>query len=163
SGSNTAQQPEVLLPQPEAPAAPPVPAPSTAQPSTPPPTLAPSASTAPPPAPAAPSAPATTRPAMASITQPPPPPPQPTAPPPTSTKAATAAPSATTKATASSATGNYRIQLAASKSEADATRFWKQLSTKYPDIVGGLPVHIEKADLGTKGIYYRVQAGGFAD
>ena len=40
---------------------------------------------------------------------------------------------------------------------------WKRLSTKYKDILGPLSVHLEKADLGTKGTYFRVQAGPFTD
>ena len=40
---------------------------------------------------------------------------------------------------------------------------WKRLAAKYPDVLGSLSLHLEKADLGTKGIYYRVQAGPFTD
>lgn len=59
--------------------------------------------------------------------------------------------------------GNYRVQLAALKTEADARTAWKRMAAKYPDILGALTLHLEKADLGTKGIYYRVQAGAFTD
>jgi len=64
---------------------------------------------------------------------------------------------------APTAVGNYRVQLAALKTEADANSAWKRLAAKYPDILGSLAPHLEKADLGTKGIYYRVQAGPFTD
>lgn len=64
---------------------------------------------------------------------------------------------------APTAAGNYRVQLAALKSEADAKTAWKRLAAKYPDVLGSLSLHLEKADLGTKGIYYRVQAGPFTD
>ncbi|HSY89517.1 MAG TPA: SPOR domain-containing protein, partial [Verrucomicrobiae bacterium] len=48
-------------------------------------------------------------------------------------------------------------------SEAEAKTAWKRLAAKYPDILGPLAMHMEKVDLGTKGIYYRVQAGPFTD
>ncbi len=61
------------------------------------------------------------------------------------------------------AAGNYRVQLASLKSQADANKAWRRLSAKYPDILGPLSLHLEKADLGAKGIYYRVQAGPFTE
>ena len=64
---------------------------------------------------------------------------------------------------APTAVGNYRVQLAALKTEADANSAWKRLAAKYPDVLGSLAPHLEKADLGSKGIYYRVQAGPFTD
>jgi len=64
---------------------------------------------------------------------------------------------------APTAAGNYRVQLAALKTEADAKTAWKRLAAKYPDVLGPLAMHLERVDLGTKGIYYRVQAGPFTD
>ncbi len=58
---------------------------------------------------------------------------------------------------------NFRIQLAALKSEAEANKTWKRILAKHTDVLGSLTVHIVRADLGTQGIYYRVQAGPFAD
>ena len=208
SPGSTAQQPEVLLPQPETPSTPPAPAASTTAPSTTTQsgaasgTAAPSVPAVPAPPPAAGStttgstttgnstgtltetllpaesttsttAPATTGQATTGQT--------------TGTQTATTAPSAPaatdtqgTTATDQAATGtaatapapandaptaagNYRVQLAALKTEADAKTAWKRLAAKYPDILGPLAMHIEKVDLGTKGIYYRVQAGPFTD
>ena len=93
-----------------------------------------------------------------------------------SSPATTAATGSKTTASAASATGaqptandlptapgNYRVQLASLKTEADANNAWKLLSNKYKDLLGPLSVHLEKADLGTKGVYYRVQAGPFSD
>ncbi len=57
----------------------------------------------------------------------------------------------------------FRIQLAALKSEAEANTTWKRILAKHNDVLGSLTVHIVKADLGGQGIYYRVQAGPFAD
>jgi hypothetical protein len=159
NATNTAPQPEVLLPQPETPATPP-PVPSTSAPA-PAAADAPSAATAATAAPAASAAPGSgtsaaatqaLQPAPSSAAQP--------------TQTATAAPSATSTAPASAApaaAGSYRIQLAAVKTESDAGRLWKQLAAKYPDILNGLSPHLEKADLGAKGVYYRVQAGSFSD
>jgi hypothetical protein len=64
---------------------------------------------------------------------------------------------------APTAAGNYRVQLAALKTETDARAAWKRLAAKYPDVLGSMALHLEKIDLGTKGIYYRVQAGPFTD
>ncbi len=58
---------------------------------------------------------------------------------------------------------NFRIQLAALKTEAEANTTWKRILAKHNDVLGSLSVHIVKADLGAQGIYYRVQAGPFAD
>jgi SPOR domain len=213
SPGSTAQQPEVLLPQPEAPATPPAPAASTTAPSTtsgntasgttvgsvpaPPPatgsttttgtttgttagnstgtlteTLLPAESTTSSSAPAsgqsttgqAATGQATTGQAGGTQTATA----APSAPAATDTQGATAADQAGTGAAAPApandaptAAGNYRVQLAALKTEADAKGAWKRLAAKYPDILGPLALHLEKVDLGTKGIYYRVQAGPF--
>jgi hypothetical protein len=58
---------------------------------------------------------------------------------------------------------NFHIQLAALKSEAEANKTWKRILAKHNDVLGSLTVHIVRADLGAQGIYYRVQAGPFAD
>jgi cell division septation protein DedD len=58
---------------------------------------------------------------------------------------------------------NFHIQLAALKTEAEANTTWNRLLAKHNDVLGALTLHIVRADLGTQGIYYRVQAGPFAD
>ncbi len=202
SPGSTAQQPEVLLPQPEAPATPPAPAASTTAPSTTGQsgtasgTTAPSVPAVPAPPPAAGStatASTTTGNSTGTLTEtllpaestPPAASGQATTGQAAGTQTATTAPSAPaatqgTTATdqagtvaapapaapandAPTAAGNYRVQLAALKTEADAKAAWKRLAAKYPDILGPLAMHLEKVDLGTKGIYYRVQAGPFTD
>ena len=147
ANSTTGSTAETLLPAPGA--APSTPPASTSTSSSSP-ADATSAAAAPPPAPpappeAAPSAPATG--ATGTVT----------------TASATPAASAPPVAKEPTAPGNYRVQLASLKTEADANRTWKRLSTKYKDILGPLSVHLEKADLGTKGTYFRVQAGPFTD
>jgi hypothetical protein len=234
-GSQTAQQPEVLLPQPETPALPPAPpangtaaaaASSTAQPATeagtgaavpsdtsgttsqPAPSEAtssqatatqsataattetllppappastsassPSASATQPTLPAVPEAPS--QPAAASASSSQPAEQSATAAATTASGTAASGTSASSAATAPSAApsagvaapndrptaaGNYRVQLASLKTEADAKKTWKRLAAKYPDMLAPLALHLEKVDLGTKGIYYRVQAGPFTD
>ena len=54
--------------------------------------------------------------------------------------------------------GNVYIQLAAVKSDADAKTKWAQLKSKYSSL-SPLSLKVQKADLGAKGIFYRVQAG----
>jgi cell division septation protein DedD len=61
------------------------------------------------------------------------------------------------------AADNFHIQLAALKSEAEANKAWTRILAKHNDVLGALTVHIVRADLGSQGIYYRVQAGPFAD
>jgi hypothetical protein len=55
-----------------------------------------------------------------------------------------------------------RIQLVSMPSEAAAWDAWKRLSGKYSDQLTGLTAMVESADLGTKGMFYRVQTGPFA-
>ncbi|MCW2243177.1 SPOR domain-containing protein [Azospirillum canadense] len=71
--------------------------------------------------------------------------------------AAPAAPPAPAKAAGG---GGWRIQLASLRSEAEATAEWKRLSGRHPDALGGLSMQVVKADLGEKGVYYRVQGVG---
>ncbi len=54
--------------------------------------------------------------------------------------------------------GNVYIQLAAVKSEADAKAKWTKLKASYSSL-SSLSLKVQKADLGAKGTFYRVQAG----
>ncbi len=54
--------------------------------------------------------------------------------------------------------GSTYIQLASVKSEADASKQWSAAKSKNPELAG-LSMKVQKADLGDKGIFYRVQAG----
>lgn len=58
------------------------------------------------------------------------------------------------------AAGGFRVQLASVRSEAQAQAEWKRIAGRYPEAVGGLSMQVVKADLGEKGVFYRVQAGG---
>jgi len=57
----------------------------------------------------------------------------------------------------------YTVQIASFRKENEATASWQMLKTEQADLAA-LPHNVEKADLGKdKGIYYRLQAGSFAD
>jgi hypothetical protein len=66
------------------------------------------------------------------------------------------APQMTTPATSSG--GGYVGQLAAFRDEASARAEFRKLQKKYPSLAG-LSADIQRADLGAKGIYYRLRAG----
>lgn len=55
--------------------------------------------------------------------------------------------------------GPYRIQLGSYKDPATAQRRWQALKDSHRDLLGGLSLVLEKADLGPRGTYYRIQAG----
>lgn len=52
----------------------------------------------------------------------------------------------------------YYVQLASTKDKARAESEWQKLSKKY-NVITGAPYRIETADLGTRGVYYRIQVG----
>ncbi len=58
----------------------------------------------------------------------------------------------------------YTVQVASFRKETEAAASWQMLTTEQKDLFASLPHNVEKADLGKeKGIYYRLQAGSFAD
>ncbi len=64
--------------------------------------------------------------------------------------------------TAAAGGGAYRLQLAASRSEAEAQQLWQKVAASNPSLAGKTP-QIEKADVGDLGTFYRVQIGPFSD
>jgi len=78
-----------------------------------------------------------------------------TAPPAVQTAAVIAAPAAQT--------GAFQVQLVSVLSEEAANAEWKRISGKNKDLLGTLSPAVTKADLGEKGIYYRLRAGPLAD
>ena len=58
---------------------------------------------------------------------------------------------------------SFKIQLSAVRAEAATKTEWDKLKKAHPSVLGRLTLNVEKADLGQKGIYYRIQAGPFAD
>ena len=57
----------------------------------------------------------------------------------------------------------FGIQLASLRSEDGARATWKRLLAAHPDLLGGLAPFVERADLGDKGVYYRLQAGSLSN
>jgi cell division septation protein DedD len=61
------------------------------------------------------------------------------------------------------ATGRFQVQLLAARSEADARTAWQRLQSKNGDVLGGLSYSVQRADLGSQGVFYRLRAGPIAD
>jgi len=69
-----------------------------------------------------------------------------------------------TPATAAAATtGPLRIQIAATKDEPSARAEFARLQKAHADLLGNLSATVVKADLGDKGVFYRIQAGPIPD
>lgn len=67
-------------------------------------------------------------------------------------------------ATAPPARGvEYVAQIASLQSEAAANAAWTRLSSKDPALFAGAKKDVQRADLGTKGVYFRVRAGYFPE
>jgi len=63
---------------------------------------------------------------------------------------------------AASAGGGYAVQVTSQRSEAEAQSAFRALAAKYPDQLGGHAPIIRRADLGSKGVYYRALVGPYA-
>ena len=83
---------------------------------------------------------------------------QPVAPPP-----APASRPQLTAAPAFVASGPFVAQVAALQSEAAVDPAWRRLSSRAPDLFASAHLDVERADLGGRGVYYRVRVGYFAD
>ena len=59
------------------------------------------------------------------------------------------------------ASGSY-VQISSQRSEADAMTSYRVLQGKYPGILGSRHPTVRRADLGSKGVYYRALVGPFA-
>lgn len=59
--------------------------------------------------------------------------------------------------------GRYVAQLAALQSEPATEAAWRRYASRAPDLFRDAHLDVERADLGQRGIYYRVRAGFFAD
>ncbi|WP_119458798.1 SPOR domain-containing protein [Rhodospirillaceae bacterium SYSU D60014] len=64
---------------------------------------------------------------------------------------------------AAAVTGSFRVQLAALRTRVDAQTEWDSLQRRFPTLLEELQVNLQRADLGDKGVYYRVQAGPLPD
>lgn len=57
--------------------------------------------------------------------------------------------------------GEYLVQISALRSEEAAAEAWGRARRSNPDIFEGARMSIEKADLGAKGVFFRLRAGAF--
>jgi cell division protein FtsN len=74
-------------------------------------------------------------------------------------KTATVAPAAAKLAAA----GGYVLQIGAYKSQADADAAWKVYKGRHAALLSAYSSEVQQADLGEKGIWYRLRISGFAD
>ncbi|MCW8836233.1 MAG: SPOR domain-containing protein, partial [Rhodospirillales bacterium] len=74
-----------------------------------------------------------------------------------------AAPAAPPPVAANASGSAYRVQLAAVRSESAATAEWNRLKQKHAALFAGMEPDLEKADLGAKGVFYRLRAGPLND
>jgi cell division septation protein DedD len=55
--------------------------------------------------------------------------------------------------------GSYVVQVAARKSQTDALATFADIQQKYPRLLSGYRPIIKRADLGSKGVWYRLNVG----
>jgi hypothetical protein len=61
------------------------------------------------------------------------------------------------------ADGAYVAQLAALQSEEAVAPAWNRLASRAPQLFAAAALDVERADLGARGVYFRVRAGYFSD
>jgi len=61
------------------------------------------------------------------------------------------------------AAGGYLLQIGAYKSEAEALGAWKIYRAKHAALLAGFTPDVQRADLGDKGVWYRLRIASFAD
>jgi cytoskeletal protein RodZ len=89
---------------------------------------------------------------------------EPAAAPPARARTAAAPPPSTRSApeATENAAGGFVVQLSSQKSEAEAQSSFRSLQAKFPNELGDLQPIIRRADLGSKGVFYRTLVGPFA-
>jgi hypothetical protein len=80
----------------------------------------------------------------------------------TRTAAAPPAPARAAPETTESEASGFVAQLSSQKSEAEAQSSFRSLQAKFPNELSGLQPIIRRADLGSKGVFYRTLVGPFA-
>jgi hypothetical protein len=73
-----------------------------------------------------------------------------------------AAPSRPAPDATSNASGGFVVQLSSQKSESEALSSFRSLQAKFPNELGGRQPIVRRADLGSKGVFYRTLVGPFA-
>ncbi|MCA8902924.1 MAG: SPOR domain-containing protein [Hyphomonas sp.] len=59
--------------------------------------------------------------------------------------------------------GDYLVQVAAFRTQDAAETAWKKASAAHPDLYRGAGKRIQRADLGAKGVFYRLRIGAFLE
>ncbi|MEM9573121.1 MAG: SPOR domain-containing protein [Pseudomonadota bacterium] len=59
--------------------------------------------------------------------------------------------------------GSFQVQLAALRSREAAQNAWSGFQRTAPDLFYGATLDVQRADLGSKGVFYRLRVGSFAD
>lgn len=67
-----------------------------------------------------------------------------------------------TKKSAPAASGNFQVQILAARSAEDASAAWKKIQAKNGDVLGGMSSSVARADLGDRGVFYRLRVGPIA-
>jgi hypothetical protein len=67
------------------------------------------------------------------------------------------------KPAAAQQTGGARVQLASVRSEEAARQEWDRIRRANPDLLGSASANFVRADLGEKGVFYRLQTAPIAD
>jgi hypothetical protein len=83
-------------------------------------------------------------------------------PPPTAVPQPRSAAPVRTASAPSSGGGSYLVQVTSQRSEADAQSSYRSIQEKYSSVLGGRPHVVRRADLGSKGVYYRAMVGPFS-
>ena len=77
-------------------------------------------------------------------------------------EAAKAEPAVSPRTAESTATGNKKVQLGEFRSEKEANDAWAKIRNANSAIVSGKKQTVQRADLGEKGVFYRLQLAGFS-
>lgn len=75
---------------------------------------------------------------------------------------APAAPAPAPKAVAAPAAGGYLVQLGAFRSEDAASKGWTRVQGQHKDLLATMTPSYQRADLGPKGVFFRLRAGPLA-
>jgi hypothetical protein len=67
-----------------------------------------------------------------------------------------------TRQAAVAGSGGYLVQVSSQRSEEAANSTFRSLQNRFPNVLGSYQPDIQRADLGAKGVYFRVRVGPFA-
>ena len=59
--------------------------------------------------------------------------------------------------------GSFLVQIAALRTQEAADRAWSQTVAEAPELFSGAEKRVQRADLGAKGVFYRLRVGAFAE